>query len=175
MADFAYPRKGKEVVKNLRKAIQDEQSLARGTEGAREGGREAADESWATSAVVCMSPEILARTEGIQDQEQWAQNVEGTCEGFQNRDQCLKLQVRPIYVCTNKSVCVCDVLRILSFLSCLGYFFFTNTVPPPIPIRSRHVSDAPLLLSTALHHHVCPPGAISEKDLFLKTEKCNNK
>ncbi len=63
MADFAYPRKGKDVVKNLRKAIQDEQSLARGTEGGREGGREAADESWATSAVVYMSPEILTTGE----------------------------------------------------------------------------------------------------------------
>ena len=63
MADFAYPRKGKDVVKNLRKAIQDEQSLARGTEGGREGGREAADESWATSAVVYMSPEILTSGE----------------------------------------------------------------------------------------------------------------
>jgi hypothetical protein len=67
VADFAYPRKGKDVVKNLRKALQDEQSLARATEGAREGGREAADvctdESWATSAVVYMSPEILTTGE----------------------------------------------------------------------------------------------------------------
>jgi hypothetical protein len=63
VADFAYPRKGKDVVKNLRKAIQDEQSLARGTEGASERGREAADESWATSTVVYMSPEILTTGE----------------------------------------------------------------------------------------------------------------
>ena len=28
---------------------------------------------------------------GIQDEEQWAQNVESTCEGFQTRDQCLRL------------------------------------------------------------------------------------
>ncbi len=87
VADFAYPRNGKDVVKNLRKSIQDEQSLARGTEGRREGGREAADEgaseggrkaadegaseggreaadeSWATSTVVYMSPEILTTGE----------------------------------------------------------------------------------------------------------------
>ena len=59
MADFAYPRKGKDVVKNLRKALQDEQSPAR----AREEGREAANESWATSAVVYMAPEILTAGE----------------------------------------------------------------------------------------------------------------
>jgi class 3 adenylate cyclase len=59
VADFAYPRKGKDVVKNLRKAPQDEQSPAR----AREEGREAANESWATSAVVYMAPEILTAGE----------------------------------------------------------------------------------------------------------------
>jgi serine/threonine protein kinase len=63
VADFAYPRRDKNVVKNLRKALEDEQALATGREGGREGGREAADESWATSAVVYMSPEILTSGE----------------------------------------------------------------------------------------------------------------
>jgi hypothetical protein len=27
----------------------------------------------------------------ILDEEPWAQNVLGTCQGFQNRDQCLRL------------------------------------------------------------------------------------
>jgi serine/threonine protein kinase len=56
VADFAYPRRGKNVVKNLRKALEDEKVLG---SGGRKGGREAADESWATSAVVYMAPEIL--------------------------------------------------------------------------------------------------------------------
>jgi serine/threonine protein kinase len=59
VADFAYPRRGKNVVTNLRKALEVEDALARGREGGREGGREAADESWATSVVVYMPPEIL--------------------------------------------------------------------------------------------------------------------
>ena len=42
VADFAYPRRGKNVVKNLRKALEDEQALARG---------------------VYMSPEILTSGE----------------------------------------------------------------------------------------------------------------
>jgi serine/threonine protein kinase len=67
VADFAYPRRGKNVVKNLRKALEDEQALWRGREGGmergREEGREAADESWATSAVVYMAPEILSSGE----------------------------------------------------------------------------------------------------------------
>ena len=56
-------RRGKNVVKNLRKALEDEQALVRGREGGKEGGREAADESWATSGVVYMSPEILTTGE----------------------------------------------------------------------------------------------------------------
>jgi hypothetical protein len=35
-------------MKNLRKTLEEEQALGRGREVGREGGREAADESWAT-------------------------------------------------------------------------------------------------------------------------------
>jgi serine/threonine protein kinase len=65
LADFAYPRRDKNVVKNLRKALEDEQALGRGREPTvgREGGKEAADESSATSAVVYMSSEIFASGE----------------------------------------------------------------------------------------------------------------
>ena len=55
VADFAYPRMGQDVAMKLRKAIQDEQGRG---QGRQEGGWKP-DESWVTSAVVYMSPEIL--------------------------------------------------------------------------------------------------------------------